>query len=106
MTGQSSVLTFFKNRKLPTLLFFIILALRGQTILQHDNYAFGSTAIGMLGLRSFLKANLGRPTEFLARLTVFFINIAIVIGPTPPGTGVIADATFWQDSKSQSPTMR
>src|SRR5205807_1372045 len=25
-------------------------------------------------------------------LTVFAINIAIVIGPTPPGTGVIADA--------------
>lgn len=71
-----------------------------------DSYALGSTAIGMLGLRSFLRANLGRPTECLARLTVFFISIAIVIGPTPPGTGVIADATFWQDSKSQSPTMR
>ena len=26
-------------------------------------------------------------------LTVFEINIATVIGPTPPGTGVIADAT-------------
>lgn len=27
---------------------------------------------------------------FLAAATVFFINIATVIGPTPPGTGVIA----------------
>jgi hypothetical protein len=37
-------------------------------------------------------------------LTVFDISIAIVIGPTPPGTGVIAltfGATF---SKSTSPT--
>ena len=29
-----------------------------------------------------------------AALTVFDINIAIVIGPTPPGTGVIASAFF------------
>jgi len=27
-------------------------------------------------------------------LIVFDISIAIVIGPTPPGTGVIAPATF------------
>jgi hypothetical protein len=30
----------------------------------------------------------------LAAFTVFAINIAIVIGPTPPGTGVIAPAFF------------
>lgn len=30
--------------------------------------------------------------------------MAIVIGPTPPGTGVIAPAIFSQDSKSTSPT--
>lgn len=29
-----------------------------------------------------------------AAFTVFFISIAMVIGPTPPGTGVIAPATF------------
>ena len=29
---------------------------------------------------------------------------AIVIGPTPPGTGVIAFATFETSSKSTSPT--
>src|SRR3989344_4891743 len=30
--------------------------------------------------------------------------MATVIGPTPPGTGVIRDATFEADSKSTSPT--
>ena len=28
----------------------------------------------------------------------------MVIGPTPPGTGVIEPATFMQSAKSQSPT--
>jgi len=37
-------------------------------------------------------------------LIVFDISIAIVIGPTPPGTGVIAPATFETLSKSTSPT--
>ncbi len=39
-----------------------------------------------------------------AALSVFFISIAIVIGPTPPGTGVIAPATFSALSNSTSPT--
>src|ERR1700693_5721218 len=38
-----------------------------------------------------------------AARTVFAISIAIVIGPTPPGTGVILEATFLTDSKSTSP---
>jgi hypothetical protein len=29
---------------------------------------------------------------FLKEINVFFISIAIVIGPTPPGTGVIYEA--------------
>src|SRR5207237_1586880 len=37
-------------------------------------------------------------------LIVFDISIAIVIGPTPPGTGVIALSTFEKLSKSTSPT--
>jgi hypothetical protein len=47
-----------------------------------------------------------RPVCCLHALTVFAISNAIVIGPTPPGTGVIArhfGATF---SKSTSPTNR
>ncbi len=32
--------------------------------------------------------------------------MAIVIGPTPPGTGVMSDATSFADSKSTSPTRR
>jgi len=39
-------------------------------------------------------------------LTVFDINIAIVIGPTPPGTGVIAAVLGATSSKATSPTSR
>ena len=45
---------------------------------------------GFYALRNGIR---GRPAAFRAKLTVFFISIAIVIGPTPPGTGVIAPAT-------------
>src|SRR2546423_1148065 len=41
-----------------------------------------------------------------AARTVFSISIAIVIGPTPPGTGVIFEATSRTDSKSTSPCSR
>ena len=36
---------------------------------------------------------------------VFSISIAIVIGPTPPGTGVIADALPIRVVSSPSPTI-
>ena len=39
----------------------------------------------------------------LIESTQLCISIAIVIGPTPPGTGVIAPATLLADSKSTSP---
>lgn len=42
----------------------------------------------------------------VADCTVFDNNIATVIGPTPPGTGVIADAFAEADSKWTSPTKR
>ena len=42
----------------------------------------------------------------LAAFTVFAISIAIVIGPTPPGTGVIALAFFDTSSNETSPTSR
>lgn len=35
--------------------------------------------------------------------TVFFMSIATVIGPTPPGTGVMYPATCFAPSKSTSP---
>src|SRR5207247_2912385 len=41
-----------------------------------------------------------------AARTVFCISIAIVIGPTPPGFGVIMPATGWTRAKSTSPTSR
>ena len=37
-------------------------------------------------------ASAGSPARRLAELTVLNISIAIVIGPTPPGTGVICEA--------------
>ncbi len=40
---------------------------------------------------------------FSAASRVFCISIAIVIGPTPPGTGVIKLAVSFKSSKSQSP---
>lgn len=43
---------------------------------------------------------------FLAWSTVFHSSIATVIGPTPPGTGVIHEATSLTPSKSTSPTSR
>ncbi|MNG20438.1 hypothetical protein D3C84_1046920 [compost metagenome] len=38
------------------------------------------------------------PYAFLAAFSVFCISIVIVIGPTPPGTGVIAPAVSRQSS--------
>ena len=40
----------------------------------------------------FYNSKDGSPCCQRAELTVFAISMAIVIGPTPPGTGVIAEA--------------
>ena len=48
-------------------------------------------------------------TDYLARRqarTVFFISIATVIGPTPPGTGVILAASGATEGKCTSPVSR
>ena len=34
---------------------------------------------------------------------VFFMSMAMVMGPTPPGTGVIQEATGSAEAKSTSP---
>jgi len=39
-------------------------------------------------------------------LTVFLMSMATVMGPTPPGTGVIMEAIGETDGKSTSPTSR
>ena len=46
------------------------------------------------------------PAMRAAALSVLSISIAIVIAPTPPGTGVMCDATWRADSKCTSPTRR
>src|SRR5215472_16075586 len=48
----------------------------------------------------------GRPRRRQAATKVLRNRHAIVIGPTPPGTGVIAPATVRTDAKSTSPTTR
>lgn len=42
---------------------------------------------------------------FLAAVTVFFITMAMVIGPTPPGTGVINPAFSFTADWRQKQTM-
>src|SRR5579859_5264400 len=62
------------------------------------------------GLSERIAANLesswemGYASEASAACTVFHSSIARVIGPTPPGTGVIAPAISAALSKSTSPT--
>ena len=46
------------------------------------------------------------PTLCRARFTVFFSSIAMVIGPTPPGTGVMAAARSLASSNWTSPVRR
>ena len=43
------------------------------------------------------------PFWSLAAMRVFFISMAIVMGPTPPGTGVIAEHFGSTEAKSTSP---
>src|SRR5690606_7895637 len=45
-----------------------------------------------------------RPARICAATRVLRSSTAIVIGPTPPGTGVIAPATSTAEAKSTSPT--
>ena len=46
------------------------------------------------------------PSRWRYAFSVFFINMATVIGPTPPGTGVILPASGATDGKCTSPTRR
>jgi len=46
------------------------------------------------------------PAARLADSTVLYRSIVIVIGPTPPGTGVMSEAFSFTASKSTSPTRR
>src|SRR5207249_5544293 len=54
--------------------------------------------------RSLLSQGGYSPPRTPAARTVFFMSIAIVSGPTPPGTGVSAPATSRTDGACTSPT--
>eukprot|EP00951_Prasinocladus_malaysianus_P046853 scaffold648002_cov39-Prasinocladus_malaysianus.AAC.1 len=45
-----------------------------------------------------------QPRAFLAPCTALDMSMAMVIGPTPPGTGVICEATALASAKFTSPT--
>ena len=49
--------------------------------------------------KSLLTYILIRPAAILAAMTVFFMSMVMVMGPTPPGTGVMKEALAAQDSK-------
>src|SRR5262249_13817129 len=52
------------------------------------------------------KSGCGNPTMAHAARIVLSMRQAIVIGPTPPGTGVMAPATSATSAKATSPTIR
>src|SRR5262249_21697893 len=64
-----------------------------------EDAVFGS---GQRGQRQTRTVELWRS----AAMTVESTTMATVMGPTPPGTGVIARATWRTDSKSTSPVIR
>mmetsp|Transcript_31537 Transcript_31537/g.54376 ORF Transcript_31537/g.54376 Transcript_31537/m.54376 type:complete len:225 (+) Transcript_31537:131-805(+) len=53
----------------------------------------------------FRRGSRGWPSEWSARLYVFLHSMAIVIGPTPPGTGVMYEHLGAHSSKFTSPFM-
>ena len=73
-----------------------------KSIPDDDNWVDESIS-GLRVLCVFVVNSLGYACSFAAR-SVLCNSIVIVIGPTPPGTGVSADATPRTDSKSTSPT--
>mmetsp|Transcript_9477 Transcript_9477/g.15050 ORF Transcript_9477/g.15050 Transcript_9477/m.15050 type:complete len:221 (-) Transcript_9477:494-1156(-) len=66
----------------------------------------GSASVTWLKLRLLRSGWRGRSRLSLARLSVFFSSMAMVIGPTPPGTGVMREATRLASPKCTSPTSR
>src|SRR5438552_1920880 len=79
-----------------------------RVIEHHDHHYQSAQQID--GVDALLYRNMLRECRHAlsisAERTVFISSIAIVIGPTPPGTGVISDATWFTPSKSTSPTRR
>ena len=47
---------------------------------------------------------MGNPIDAFVRFTTFDRSMAMVMGPTPPGTGVMAETTSDASSKWTSPT--
>src|SRR5690606_39745561 len=54
--------------------------------------------------RAWIKSGSGRLRARQAAVSVLASRQAIVMGPTPPGTGVMAPATSTASSKATSPT--
>ena len=84
---------------------FAAAAVRGQspsaTTRMRGSASSRGSAAGCPG--SVHKSGAGHPRLRQAAVSVFAMSIAMVIGPTPPGTGVIAAATAAASSKATSP---
>ena len=76
----------------------LLLILRDQAWTLYQQY-FPYTKMDYLSLIS-------TPLRFAVAMTVFLRRQLIVIGPTPPGTGVIKLAFSLTCEKSTSPTIR
>src|SRR6266568_6027928 len=68
---------------------------KGLNLQDTQSFDFGRSKVGG-----------GSPASAQAARTVLASRHAIVIGPTPPGTGVSAPATPRASSNATSPTMR
>ena len=79
---------------MPTLLFWVVwrLSTRTRFPLMHLD-----------DLSQAIVVPLVHETDSLAACNVFLINIATVKGPTPPGTGVMLEATSAASLKFTSP---
>ena len=75
--------------------------------LRHQDDATRIPPTGTLvGIDAGVASRVAQHHDMRALSSVFQRSMVMVIGPTPPGTGVMADATAAQDSKSASPTRR
>src|ERR1017187_9868750 len=79
------------------------IGLNQETSEAHQRFAHESLPAGKAACQPGLYH---RPASRSAEATVFAINMAMVKGPTPPGTGVYALAFSTTSSGSTSPTRR
>src|SRR5690625_539993 len=71
-----------------------------------EQYTHAGMPVPRYEVQAVRPSGSGSPLIWQQAVSVLTSRQAIVMGPTPPGTGVIAPATLEQLSNSQSPTIR